>query len=120
MEVREGGWGCKTDVVVVVALALVIFGDEGTGAVICSKQLEGQEEEEEDTQGRASRTRSQTSPWSSSTRVRKSQFAVKNAVCCKWKTRTSGVFDCDFHFCSREWSGLRQANTQKGRLIHGE
>ncbi len=34
----------------------------------------------------------------------KARFTVKNAVCCKWKTRTYDVFDCDFHFCSHKWS----------------
>ena len=34
----------------------------------------------------------------------KAKFTVKNAVCGKWKTRTYGVFDCEFHFHSHEWS----------------
>ncbi len=34
----------------------------------------------------------------------KAKFTVNNALCGKWKTRIYGVFDCDFHFHSHEWS----------------
>ena len=34
----------------------------------------------------------------------KAKCTVKNAACSKWKTRTYGVFDCEFGFHSHEWS----------------
>ena len=34
----------------------------------------------------------------------KAKFSVKNAVCCRRQLLAYGIFDCDFHFGSREWS----------------
>ncbi len=46
---------------------------------------------------------SASTPDSSSTRESESQIHCQNAVCCKWKTRTSGVFDWEFGFHSHGW-----------------
>ena len=39
------------------------------------------------------------------------KFTVTFTVCCKWKTRTHGIFDCEFGFHSHEWSCSKMSNS---------
>ena len=50
---------------------------------------------------------------SDSTIGSQAKFTAKNAVCCHRRLLTHGVFDCDFHFDSHEWSCSERPNDRE-------